>query len=177
MPCEAGGDRYQQPADDDADLEHRPRKFLENGVGVVQVGFLLPVHLGPIFGRVPVEEMLAPAHLLAGDVKAGQGADDGDGEGQRAGVHERIEQQSHGDRQSGERGQELRHLEHAVAFGNDTVRLEFRAHPVAHDPEHRDEDRNAEPPPRLALARIVRERAVWAERGGIGKMRALLLAT
>jgi hypothetical protein len=38
-----------------------------------------------------MEEVLPPAHLLAGDVEATQRADDGDGENERALAHERLE--------------------------------------------------------------------------------------
>ena len=49
------------------------------------------------------------------------------------------------------------------------------AHPVAHDHEYRDEKWDAEPPPRLAPARIAREQAEWAERC-MGEVRPLRFA-
>jgi hypothetical protein len=65
--------------------------LLESGVDIVQIGLFLAVDHRPVFGRLPMEEVLPPAHLLAGDVEATQRADDGDGENERALAHERLE--------------------------------------------------------------------------------------
>ena len=156
------------PPINDAELEDCARIFLEHGIGVVQVGLLLPVHQGPVFRGVPMKEMLAPAHFFAGDIEATQSGNDGDGQHEGTPPHERIEEQPDGERERDQHDGELRDFEHSVALGDDPGIIEIRCKLGCGDQPCEHQHWQREPPPRFMPTWIGRERTVRSGCGGIG---------
>ena len=90
-----------------------------------------------------MEEVLAPAHLLAGDIEAGQRGDQRHGEHERPRPDERQEQQAGGDEQAEQRNEEMRDLEQPVTFRQHVTQVEMRRELVGPDRERRHQQRNA----------------------------------
>jgi len=63
-----------------------------------------------------MKDVLAPAHLLAGDIEAAQSSDQRYGEYEGPRPDEGLEQQAAGDREADQRDEEVRKLKNAMAF-------------------------------------------------------------
>ena len=109
--CNSGlniaANRDQQTADQHAEFQSHARHLVDDVVRLVQVGFVVNVDARPIFGRVPMQEMLAPAYLFAGDKQARQRRDDGNGEREGRSAHERVEQELNSNEQGRDHDEKL----------------------------------------------------------------------
>jgi hypothetical protein len=101
-----------------------------------------------------MEDVLAPAHFLSGDVGATQGANYRHREHEWPRPDEGKKRQAAGNQQAEQRNDDVRDFENSVPFRDDVAPVPTRRDLIGVDRNRRHKNRDAEPPPGFVPAGV-----------------------